>query len=490
MIISSEAHPLKATTATRRPAGWKVLTLAALLLASGGPGFAAYAQDLEAGRTETALAVVTVPTAAQSPSASAVSTSGQYLQERFELQLAASPSKGEFVTAVAKLLQTGSAQPAELAATNPFTDVAADDPLYEAAAALHGQGILSSGALQGQAALTQGTAVYIALKAAGLKELAYTYPEAKAHAALARLGIADSEAYGLTRQAAQELAAAADTGLLAPAQQAAFQPSAPATGAFAEELLERLLSIRGESKRYIGYSDDADIFSKVHAAFDTHNLIQVPELQAIVDEALKQGLVTGYNLKDDRYTAHFDESRALTYGHSDLTHAIQLIGLLRSENLQAKVQLEPKTSAFLYLKEWGEPQQSDDYKVVQIENGNYIAYAKEYDLAFEFDTLEQKDHFNRVITAYAKKDSEDEPGLIAGSWWQPLYYSLRKQPDYIEIANNRIDQGHYYAQSFSLTEDAKEITEGLKKIKPGVKVNSYHFWVDEPFYHYLLGEHK
>ncbi|SDD64730.1 hypothetical protein SAMN02799630_04548 [Paenibacillus sp. UNCCL117] len=461
-------------------------------MASGGTGFAAYAQSSESE------AEVAVSASAQTTSAiGAANTQGaSYVQDRFGLKLTAAPTKGEMVVAVARLLaasQTSAPAPSPApaggaaAAANPFSDLAADSALYEAAVALHGQGILSSGALQGDARLTQGTAVYIVLKAAGLKELAYTYPDAKTQTALGKLGIADRSVYGLTRQASQELAAAVDTGLL---PQAAFDPSAPASAVFAEELLERLLSVRGEAKRYIGSTSEDDIFAKVHAAFDTHNLIQVPELQAIVDEALKQGLVTGYNLKDDRYTAHFDEARALTYGHSDLTHAIQLIGLLRSENLQAKVQLEPKTSAFLYLKEWGEPQQSDDYKVVQIENGNYIAYAKEYDLAFEFDTVEQKDKFHSVIEAYAKKDSDDEPGLIAGSWWQPLYYSLRKLPAYIEIANNRIDQGHYYAQSFSLPEQSAEIAEGLKKLKAGLQVNSYRFWVDEPFYNYLLGESK
>ncbi|MEK8130434.1 hypothetical protein WMW72_21225 [Paenibacillus filicis] len=470
----------KRQEAARKPAGWKVLTLTALLLATSSTGLSAYAQD----QTTATYAPVTTLTLTQSSSVDAISA-GQYLQDRFGLKLAASPSKGEFVSAVAKLIQAAPAK-SDKALENPFSDIATDNALYQPALALQEQGILSSGTLQAESALTRGTAVYITLKAAGLKELAYTYPEAKVKEAVSKLGITDIS--GLTLQAAQELAAAVDAGLVAP--QAAFNPSAPATSEFAEGLLDRLLSVRGESKRYIGSVNDADIFAKVHAAFDTHNLIQVPELQEIVDQAVKQGLVTGYNLKDDRYTAHFDESRALTYGHSDLKHAIQLIGLLRSEKLNAKVQLEPKTSAFLYLKEWGEPHQSDDYKVVQIENGNYIAYAKEFDLAFEFDTVEQKDKFNGVIEAYAKKDSENQPGLIASSWWQPLYYSLRKEAGYVEIANNRIDQGHYYAQTFSLTEKTAEIGEGLKKIKPGTEVKSYHFWVDKPFYNYLNGESK
>ncbi|MET3210415.1 UNVERIFIED_CONTAM: hypothetical protein ABIC26_003375 [Paenibacillus sp. PvR008] len=59
---------------------------------------------------------------------------------------------------------------------------------------------------------------------------------------------------------------------------------------------------------------------------------------------------------------------------------------------------------------------------------------------------------------------------------------------FTEIANNRVSTGRYYAQSFSLTDKASSITDGLRKIKPGVEVESYHFWVNAPFYRYLNGE--
>ncbi|BFT70926.1 hypothetical protein [Paenibacillus sp. P36] len=205
---------------------------------------------------------------------------------------------------------------------------------------------------------------------------------------------------------------------------------------------------------------------------------------------MKKNLITGYNLKDSRFDANFDPKQSLTYGHSDIKHAIQLIGLLRSENIQAKVQLEPKTSAFIYLKEWGEPTQTEDYQVVQIENGNFIAYAKEYDIEFEFDSAEQKNKFQQIILQYAKKNSNDQTGLIYSSWWQPLYYSLSELKDYKVIANNKVSKGHYYAQSFSLSDKSEEVVAGLKKINPGLNVDSYKFWVDEPFYNYLLGDFK
>jgi hypothetical protein len=136
------------------------------------------------------------------------------------------------------------------------------------------------------------------------------------------------------------------------------------------------------------------------------------------------------------------------------------------------------------LKEWGEPVQSDSYQVVQIENGNYIAYA------FEFANEADKNRFQPVILQYAKKNSEDQTGLIASSWWQPFYYSLTELKDYELITNNKIELGNYYAQSFSLNENSAVITAGFKKLAPEIKVTNYTFWVDVPFHNYLKGESK
>ncbi|OXM82343.1 hypothetical protein [Paenibacillus rigui] len=411
----------------------------------------------------------------------------QYLQDNYKIALPSSLSRGEFIRDVAQVLQL---QPA--GTDNKFDDLQPADPVFKSALALSEKGILTSSSVAAEGPLTEEAAVFIALKAAELKELAYTYPDAKISAALAKIHVSypEGNGSGLTRQAAQELAAAVDTGLLPSEWHDTFQLGQPASDELAADLLGGVLSFKGEYKNYLGTVNEPDIYSKLYKAYKAEDLIQVKELQSIVDEALKQNLVTGYNLKDTRYNANFDTKLSLTYGHDDITHAVQLIGLLRSEGIDAKVQLEPKTSAFIYLKEWGEPKQTDSYKVVQIENGNYIAYAKEYDIAFEFATAEQKAKFQDVIFQYAKKNSENATGLIASSWWQPLYYSLTEIKDYKEIANNKITKGHYYAQSFSLTDKTADIAAGFKKLSPDTQVTSYHFWVDAPFYNYLLGDYK
>jgi hypothetical protein len=332
-------------------------------------------------------------------------------------------------------------------------------------------------------------AVQLSLKAADLEELAYTYPKDKVKKSLAKLKLNwKAEAY--SSKSAQQLAAAVDTGLLTADYYGLIKNNSAATSSLSAVLLGKVLEVKGHYKHYIGNSSDSDIYAKLNDAYATSDIIKSPELQKIVDEALKQDLVTGYNLKDTRYDSNFVDSLSIVYGHSELKHALQLIGLLRSEGISAKVQLEPKTSAFIYLKEWGDPGVSDLYEVVQIENGNYIEYAKEYDIAFEFNTTSDKAKFDQIVLQFAKKNEDKQLGLIYGSWWQPLYYSLTELTNYKKISNNKIVKGHYYAQSFSLKEKSAKVTSGFKKLDPTVNVINYDFWVDGPFFNYLNGESK
>ncbi|SFE27162.1 hypothetical protein SAMN05216378_2958 [Paenibacillus catalpae] len=419
--------------------------------------------------------------AVQQSSTTAIAENELFLQEKYGIAFqAGSVTKGQFLQHIAKILKLESAE-----SSPAFTDLNADSPYYTSAAALYEQGIITSLKVDASQPLQASSALYIAVKAAGLAELAHTYPLKKTTGALKQIGYSPA---GLSLSAAQELAAAVHSGLLPSSLYKEVKGKA-ASPELAETLLVQILSIKGDYKHYIGYTSDADIYGKLADAYNTSDIIQSPELQTVVDTALKQNLVTGYNLKDDRYDANFVDSLSLTYGHDNLKHAVQLIGLLRSEGIRAKVQFEPKTSAFIYLKEWGEPVQSDSYKVVQIENGNYIAYAKEYDLKFEFNNAADKARFQSVILQYAKKNSEDQTGLIASSWWQPLYYSLTKLDDYIQITNNKITgKGHYYAQSFSLNEPSAAIAEGFKQLGAGLHIQSYPIWVDKPFFNYLNGE--
>jgi hypothetical protein len=402
----------------------------------------------------------------------------QFLKEKFDVSLSGKVTKGDYIEAVADILGY---KPSGKEVT--FSDVKSDSELYTAAAALYEKGILSGPAIQGEQVLTNAVAVSIAVRAADLKELAYTYPAAKVNKALTKLNVKSSV---LGTKGAQEVAAAIDTGLLTADLYSSFKPKNAAGEQLINTLLGKVLITKGLYKKYIGYVNDGDIYAKLNNAYKTSDIIDAPKLQTLVNTALKQDLITGYNIKDSRFNANFVDSLSLIYGHSDFNHAIQLIGLLRSEGLNAKVQFEPKTSAFIFLAEWGTPGPN----VVQIENGNYISYAKEYDLAFEFANAADKAAFQDVILKYAKKDEADQTGLIIESWFQPLYYSQTELKDYEMITNNFITDkdSPYTVNPFSLNEDSAKVIAGLKAIDPDVNVTPIQFWVDKPFFRYLHDE--
>lgn len=404
---------------------------------------------------------------------------GTFLSAKYDITVNEHATKGEFIQYVADLLP-GEATSNEFR----FKDVASEDALYKAAAELYEKGYLTETTIQAQEKLEPWVAAIIAVRAAGLEELAATYSVEKTDAALANINSTSSAWY---KHVAQELAVAIDNEIIPEQFYNEFTSGQPASSALIQYILGEITSYNGNYKNYLANSSDANIISELIAAYNTADIIQVNELQAIVDTALEQNIITGYNFKDTRYDANFVDEYALTYGHSDLKHALQLIGLLRSEGLDAKVQLEPKTSAFLYLKEWGEPTQSDSFQVKQIANGNYVAYSKEFDLSFEFHSIEDKEKFQDIIIAYAKKDADDEQGLIFGSWWQPLYYSNTQLDDYVSISNNKVSLGNYYAQTFSLNEQVEGIAAGFKKVNPDVEVESYEFWANIAFYNYLGG---
>lgn len=256
-------------------------------------------------------------------------------------------------------------------------------------------------------------------------------------------------------------------------------------------LLQSALNFQGETTSYLGRTSDASIYGAIMNSWKNYNIVQVPDLLAIVDKAVIKGIVTGYNVLDSRDNANFDPALSITYGHNDIKHALQLIGLLQSEGLDAKVDFQGKTSAYVYLDAWGTPVENDTLKIKKIPGGNYVAYAKEYNLTLEFNSAADKADFNRVILAYAKKDTKNEPGLIYASWWQPLYSSATQMGEgYRTISDHVIIFGLYEVHPFSLNQNAQKVVADFHKIDPNLKIKSKVFWVNQAFYNYLEGKSK
>ena len=319
---------------------------------------------------------------------------------------------------------------------------------------------------------------------ANFDELAASYtPEQAAQTLAAWTGLPAD----LAPEVRAGLAAAVDAGLL-DARWRHADLAAPAAPALLTDLVGGLLETTGGAKFALGSSEDPDIFTRLMYAYNSFDQVLMPELQAEVDNLIRTGVITGYNIKRESLRSNFDPARAVVYGHANIGHVRQLIALLRREGLEADVLLEPKTSAYLYLAEWGEPTVSPGFQVVPLEDGNYIAYAKEFDVALEFGDAADRARFDAVIKAFAKKDAPDEPGLLFGSWFQPLYSLQEGLEGYFPAVNNILDGGDFYVQSFSLPEASAAIAAAFDAVYPEGDVIVEDLWVNEAFRNYLLGE--
>ncbi len=408
----------------------------------------------------------------------------QFLEEKYDICFGSVVTNGEFAAALAKVLNLDYIDQVGL-----IDDVAPGSQYFRAANALYKSGVLTESKLAADTRLSNSKAVALAVRASGLKEVANTYDRHKTNAALTKLEVPKRK---IDPAVAKELAVAVDSGLLPKSWYKEIHLDEPVTPEFATVLLARILAFHGEylPANYLGYIADEDIYGKVYKTWTNAKLIRDENLLELVNKAVADGLITGYNLRDTSNAHRFDERRTIRYGHSSIKHALQLIALLKSEGINAKVQFEPKTSAFIYLKEWGEPTITPDYAVAQLANDKYVAYAKEYDISFEFQTIEQKQAFQNIIFRFAKKDRENQQGLLCDSWWQPLYTSLTPIDGYQTITDHVITQGHYEIHSFSLPEKSAVVKAGLLLINPAVKVDSCTVWVDAPFYQYLMGGYK
>lgn len=252
-----------------------------------------------------------------------------------------------------------------------------------------------------------------------------------------------------------------------------------------QEKLEKFVTDYTDTKEnYIGNVSDKNIIERLYNKWNTSKVIDDSSLNKILNEALRKGLTTGYNIKDRKDYSNFDESLTVSYGHNDMIHASQIIGLMKSEKIDAKVQLETKTSAFIYLPEWGE----SSYATTVMSDGTIIAHPLEYDLEFQFENQQNKEKFLELIKKYAKKDSEDEKGLLHESWWQP-FIQTEKTEGYEMLIDNIASDEKYDAHILTLPEKSQALIDEISKEK-NIKITVKKVWVNPSFYRFMLGEYK
>lgn len=333
-------------------------------------------------------------------------------------------------------------------------------------------------------------AVKAAVIAADYEELALSYPEAKVKDRLAVYGIADAvdPDYGAY------LAAALDASLIHGTEGKRFADGEVMTEQEMVNLLMAVAAANGDARNYLGYSNDPQSASRLDNAWNSFLIFDDRELTELGKTAVEKGITTGYNLKTSAYDARFLPELTLQYGHDTIKHAHQLLALLNSENIVAKVQLEPKVSVYQYLLDWGPvPEPTPTYEVKQFGEDLYLVFAIEYDMMLEFDTEAEMLNFDGVIEAYAKKyeGNEDAAGLLASSWWQPLYSTTKEtmpEENYHLIYDCVVSNGSYSIHPFCLPEALEQVTGQLKEIAPDQDINPVARYCNTAFYNYLNGD--
>lgn len=341
-------------------------------------------------------------------------------------------------------------------------------------------------------ALTWWNAIDAAVKAADYEELAMSYPQEKAKERLRQHG-AEVDEQEAEKLYMTDIACALDVSLVTVDDVKRAAAGEAFTVADAEKLLMNIADANGDGRNYLGMASDPGIYGKVDQAWNSFLLFDDAKLAQVGKEAVLQQVSTGYGIKSAAYDARFLPELTLQYGHSDIKHAHQLLGLLNSEDIDAKVQLEPKISIYQYLLEWGPvPEATPTYEVKQFDD-LYLVYAVEYDLQLEFNNTGDMMRFDSVIKEFAKKNegNEEAVGLIYGSWWQPLYSATRADmpaEDYHQMFDCVVTNGIYSIHPFSLPENKDMVTERLTELADGLEVKAVERYCNTAFYSYLKGE--
>ena len=238
------------------------------------------------------------------------------------------------------------------------------------------------------------------------------------------------------------------------------------------------------SENSLGNISDKNIVQRINKKYSSFKVIEKNSLIDTLNEALAEGLTTGYNVKNNSEHANFNPALSLTYGHNNIKHAGQLIALMKSENIDAKIQIEPKTSAYLHMADWGEPAKPN----IVMDNGQIVITPLEYDLQFEFANNEDKIKFIKAVEKYAKKDDANEKGLIFDAWWQPFMQTEKVDGFYL-LTVNMASLGNYTAYVLTLPEKSEALMKKLSENK-NITLTKKDVYVNPSFYRFMLGEYK
>lgn len=234
----------------------------------------------------------------------------------------------------------------------------------------------------------------------------------------------------------------------------------------------------------VGRVGDASLLEQLGRRLHYEALLTADDVLKVLGSALSDGVITGYDLRMAGVYDGFPPGQTFIYSHSDPVHLRQLAAVLSREGVDAWVYVTPKVSAFLHRAEWGAPGDN----VVRLPSGVPVVQGREMAVLFRFGSPDDRARFHEVVTRYAKRDSDDEQGLIAGAWWQPFYYTDRGFPGFRQISLIVLTAGDYEATLTVLNARAQSVIDAVEH--SGWQLRHDKVWVNPAFYRFLEGGYK
>ncbi len=329
------------------------------------------------------------------------------------------------------------------------------------------------------------------IKAVGKEQLAYTYSEEKVKKRMEFYGISDNQKKEKKREEKKAfLICALDLNLI---NQETAQHALDGELSDEEQnsLLMAAAGICGKGRNCLGYSNEADIFAKLRFVQGLYEPFSDETLYEAVHLLLEEELTEECVLKSTSYEARFLPSLTVVYRHESLEHMEELLGLLNSENLVAKVQLEPKCqfdkSDAEQLKGWAEEKEAEEKEKEGKDKEAETEEAKEeaqtdvvpcfgsfsYDLVLEFETKEDMARFEELVNEYSVFVEEAEYTYVAaGSTEASEENSDDSSSEESQNVNNReiekvtILSDRTKMELYCLSEEVEELMDKLADWKP------------------------
>jgi uncharacterized membrane protein len=339
-------------------------------------------------------------------------------------------------------------------------------------------------AAKGHEEISHIEAIEMLIKLADLEELAYTYDAAKMNSLFH--DVISDEAI-LSDVQLQYLAVAVDLGLVFKGKIRFLDMHASLTKDFAYHLLFKTTLFVNNKKKFIGYVTEPDIISRLEEKWNSAGMIPNPDIANVMNDLIRKKIISGYHLKMAEEVANFDHHLKITYTHDNFKHVKQLIGLIISENIQAKINIEKKYSTFIYYKEWDI---TENLSVEPINDKIFLASRFESDIVFEFSSPDTKDHFRGVTNDFAKKEYNRTKNILFQSWYEPLITSDVPLNSYNRINEITIQHGSYMILTFVAEETLTKALDKLSEFYDKSMIRSRSVWVNDDFYLYLKRDWK